>query len=132
MADSKGHFGAEGYRAMPSGVHGGSFSSGAMGGSLSSTNPMYRHASSKVNSMFHHVKPKRKIVDLIEDISENAPRTRGISRVRQAVDKIESSTGNKRRYGKRNAIDNIEDMVNGAKGSARSAIRSVEYGLYDR
>jgi hypothetical protein len=71
-------------------------------------------------------------VDLIEDISENAPRTRGISRVRQAVDKIESSTGNKRRYGKRNAIDNIEDMVNGAKGSARSAIRSVEHGLYDR
>ena len=32
---------------------------------------------------------KRKVIDLIEDIGENAPRKKGISRVRQAVDLVE-------------------------------------------
>ncbi len=73
---------------------------------------------------------------MIEEISTSKePQTRthmNHSRVRKAIDDIERKTRDGRRFGKRNAIDNIEDMKNGARGSARSAIRSVEYGLMDK
>ena len=40
---------------------------------------------------------KRKVIDLIEDIGENRPRKRGESRVRQAIDMIESKLSNRGR-----------------------------------
>lgn len=136
LKDSMGHFGDEEHRSKPVGdVKGGSLGN-VYGGSAIATNPAARFASRKVNN-FHPVNhAKRRIVDLIEDISSSKePQTRthmNHSRVRRAIDDIESKTRDGRRFGKRNAIDNIEDMKNGARGSARSAIRSVEYGLMDK
>ena len=40
---------------------------------------------------------KRKVIDLIEDIGENRPRKRGESRVRQAIDMIETKLSNRGR-----------------------------------
>ena len=44
----------------------------------------------------HRESGKRKVIDLIEDIGENKPLRSGKSRVRQAIDVVESDLKNKR------------------------------------
>lgn len=92
----KGAMGGEGIFA---GAHGGSLARGDPSSSIPLDLPGRAASDSwkdqMTEKMMHGRKPKgasvkRKVVDLIEDIGENRPRKRGESRVRQAIDLVET------------------------------------------
>ena len=65
------------------------------------TNEALKAANAKIAGSGRRKTKKEKVIDLIEDIAENPPRSKGESRVREAIDTVESMEGGGSFWGKK-------------------------------